>query len=237
MSPHHIEVDDIPKWVEVNDLLATGAAETIVLNGSGENHFAVLDPLEETLFVFGTITRQSIDWLNYHSNRFSKIIMEEDQKPGILAPFMNWTVKSLGVFTNDSSKLEPISQPHRVGLVDHEMIAGAGLDDELKTELLSSLARSPVFATFIDERPVSFCYAASQSARFWDVSVDTLVEFRRRGCAQQCVLHAMNYMALQGKQVVWQAFEDNVPSWNLAGRVGLIQTARLLYLEKLQLIR
>ncbi len=42
-------------------------------------------------------------------------------------------------------------------------------------------AYSPIAAAFADERPVSFCYSGWETETHWDVSIDTLDGYRRRG--------------------------------------------------------
>ena len=93
----------------------------------------------------------------------------------------------------------------------------AGLRDEL---LVEALAGTPVFAAFAGHQPASFCYPGAVTERWWDISIDTLEPFRRQGYATQCVAHAIQHMAAEGKMPVWGALESNPASARLAAKLG-----------------
>ena len=42
---------------------------------------------------------------------------------------------------------------------------------------------SLIAVTFVENQPVSFCYAGAVTESLWDVSIDTLPEHRRHGYA------------------------------------------------------
>ncbi|MCC7206401.1 MAG: GNAT family N-acetyltransferase [Anaerolineae bacterium] len=93
--------------------------------------------------------------------------------------------------------------------------------EDLREELLHVVAYSPLAALFIEDRPVSFCYAASQTESWWDVSIDTLAPHRRHGYADLCFAYLARHMQTLGKAVVWQSLESNPASWQLALKLGL----------------
>jgi GNAT superfamily N-acetyltransferase len=90
------------------------------------------------------------------------------------------------------------------------------------------VAQRPLAAALVDGRMVSFCYAAVETETQWDVSVDTLLAYRRRGLAGACFLTLARYQARRGKRPVWGAFEDNTSSLGLAARLGFVAAARLV---------
>jgi len=232
MNPGRVRLADLPRWVEPNDLLAQGGAEAFQFEKEDFEHIALLDPEEGTLFVVGKLITGDRGKLTTLLGRCTSLILEVDQDPRLVSHLGEWTMKKIFVFTRPSARGEPVDAFPNVGFLDQEGLRNATLEPAFRNELREALSHSPVSATFIDGRPVAFCYAASQSHRFWDVSIDTLPDHRRKGYARQCALHMMQFMETQGKQVVWQSFEDNPPSWKLAQSLGLIPTDQLLYLEK-----
>jgi hypothetical protein len=92
------------------------------------------------------------------------------------------------------------------------------LYDELEEELA---ARTRMVAAVADGLPVSFCYVASETERWWDISIDTWEPFRRRGLAGAAFGGLYERMAGEGKGVVWGAMEWNEASWRLAEKLGL----------------
>ena len=103
---------------------------------------------------------------------------------------------------------------------------------DLKEELIYAVKRAPVAATFIGQLPVAFCYAGSQTESLWDISIDTLAEYRNRGYAALCVSFLTDYFLRKGLAPVWGAVESNVPSMRLAAKLGFIPVDRIAVFEQ-----
>jgi RimJ/RimL family protein N-acetyltransferase len=108
-----------------------------------------------------------------------------------------------------------------------------GLRTELRAELERTLRRgTPVVAAFVGDVPVSFCYVASETEGLWDVSIDTLEEYRRRGHAAHCAAYMIRHMRdTVGKEPVWGAVELNAPSMGLAAKLGFVPVDRVFVFE------
>lgn len=89
------------------------------------------------------------------------------------------------------------------------------------------VATRPIAAAFSGGRMVSWCYAPLETETLWDVSVDTLEAFRRRGLSAACFATLAGEMERRGKRPVWGAVEENAASLGLAARLGFEPTARL----------
>ncbi|HEX8433939.1 GNAT family N-acetyltransferase [Archangium sp.] len=100
---------------------------------------------------------------------------------------------------------------------------------ELEEELRAALRRVPLAVALEAEQAVAFCYPGSISESLWDVSIDTLAGFRRRGHAMRAVRAMMMLMAGRGRVPIWGASEDNPASSHLAHKLGF-QEADELYL-------
>lgn len=109
----------------------------------------------------------------------------------------------------------------------------AGAPDELRRELSIAVLRGPVMAVSVAGRPVSFCHAEVQTETLWDVSIETLEQFRRKGLAKVAVEHLARYMRDEfGKHPVWGALETNRPSLWTAARLGFKPIEEIVVFER-----
>ena len=90
----------------------------------------------------------------------------------------------------------------------------AGLADELAG------ARATVWTTIVDNKPVAFAYAPWRSAKWFDISVDTLPGSRQLGLGSVVASAMIRDEMEQGRQPVWGADENNAASLRLAKRLG-----------------
>ena len=100
----------------------------------------------------------------------------------------------------------------------------------LRGELRDASGYSPIASAFVDDRPVAFCYSGWETDRHWDVSIDTLEGYRRRGLATAAATCLIHHMAARGKTAVWGSVESNTASTELARKLGLAEVDRLLVL-------
>jgi GNAT superfamily N-acetyltransferase len=92
---------------------------------------------------------------------------------------------------------------------------------------LEWVAGRPMAVAMAGGRPLSFCYAAFTTERLWDVAIETLEPFRRRGLAAACFLELAAHMERGGRAPTWGAMEDNPASLGLAARLGFVPDAAL----------
>ena len=85
----------------------------------------------------------------------------------------------------------------------------------------------PIAAAWAGGQPVAFCYPALQTESLWDVSVETLAEYRGRRLAGRVARAMIRYMRDRGKAPVWGALESNAASLNVARRLGFVDAGRL----------
>ena len=107
------------------------------------------------------------------------------------------------------------------------------LPPDLREELEDALQRrTPLAAAFAEEGPVSFCYVASETEGLWDVAIDTVEGYRRRGYAERCAVYLIHHMQdATGKAPVWGALETNAASMSLAAKLGFVPVDRFFVLE------
>lgn len=96
----------------------------------------------------------------------------------------------------------------------------AHLPEALADELRTALAGGPVWAAWVDGAPVSFAYAPWRSARWFDVSVDTVASARQLGLGTIVAAAMIRGERARGREPVWGADEHNAASLGLARRLG-----------------
>jgi hypothetical protein len=99
-----------------------------------------------------------------------------------------------------------------------------GLADELRR----ALSRGPVAVALDGSRPVAFCHAAYRTESWFDLSIDTLEEFRRQGFATSAAAHLIHHMLAQGKRPVWGALDADTASMAMAKKYGFRAVDRMM---------
>jgi GNAT superfamily N-acetyltransferase len=94
------------------------------------------------------------------------------------------------------------------------------LPSGLGYEIGHARAMVPVAVALVDARPVSFCYPCWITEALWDVSIDTLEAYRRRGLAARVFRFMAARMRKDAREAVWAAMESNVASLELARKLG-----------------
>ena len=90
----------------------------------------------------------------------------------------------------------------------------------------------PVAVGVVDGMPVSFCYACWTTETLWDVSIDTLDAYRRRGLAARSAQFMIDRMREQGREPIWAAVQSNLASLQLARRLGFTAVDRIVVFSR-----
>lgn len=88
-------------------------------------------------------------------------------------------------------------------------------------------ATGNIWTAYVDGVPVSFAYAPWRSARWFDISVDTLPGSRQLGLATIVAAAMIRDERAQGREPVWGADEGNHASLRLARRLGFVAVDEL----------
>ena len=134
-------------------------------------------------------------------------------------------------FSNRLDIIEKLDR--RVRLANENGLSG--LKDEfpeLAKELLEAAPFSPIAAFFVGNKPVSFCYSTCESEFFWDVSIETLPNYQRKGFAEWCARFMIRHMFKKDKQPSWGALKSNTASLNLAKKLGSVPVGELLLFSR-----
>jgi RimJ/RimL family protein N-acetyltransferase len=90
----------------------------------------------------------------------------------------------------------------------------------------------PIAGVWAGRLPVSFCYPAMRTERWWDISIETLEDHRRRGFGARAVRAMTRHMWQTGRSPVWGATADNEPSLALARSLGFQEVGRLMVFSR-----
>jgi RimJ/RimL family protein N-acetyltransferase len=90
-----------------------------------------------------------------------------------------------------------------------------------------ALESTLVAAAWAGRLPVSFCYPALRTEHWWDISIETLEDYRRRGYAARAVRAMTRQMWQTGRSPVWGATLDNTASLAVARSLGFQEVGRL----------
>lgn len=103
----------------------------------------------------------------------------------------------------------------------------AHLPAPLAEELDAARPIRTIWTVFLDGAPASFAYAPWRSARWFDVSVDTLPAARQLGLGRLVAAAMIRDEQAQGRSPVWGADEGNAASLRLARSLGFVQVDEL----------
>ena len=103
----------------------------------------------------------------------------------------------------------------------------ADLPAGLAEELAAARPIRTIWTVYLDGAPVSFAYAPWRSARWFDVSVDTLPAARQLGLGRLVAAAMIRDERAQGRSPVWGADEGNAASLRLARALGFVQVDEL----------
>ena len=157
----------------------------------------------------------------------SEIIAASDDTPWVAAALRDWKLESALLFRRAAGEGLPKVAAGEVRFLAAAELAAMtrgtiplvpdDLQDELRTAVRSGV---PIAASFDGPHAVAFCYAGSVTEHLWDVSIDTLEPYQRRGHALKAVAWLIEHYRVLGKEPVWGALVSNHASRGLAARLG-----------------
>lgn len=156
-----------------------------------------------------------------------EILAVPDDEPWVAGALPSWKHESAVLFRRSAESPLPTVAPGEVRFLETgELDALTGgphplVPSTLRDELASAeTAGTPIAAAFDARRVAAFCYAGSITETLWDVAIDTLQPYRRRGHAMRAVSFLIEHYGARGEQPVWGAMVSNPASAALAARLG-----------------
>ena len=206
-----LDLPDVPRWVEAHGIASDpeGWRQPV---GAG---FAVGHDAAKLIVVGGEAEADKVAELatmwRHHTLLFA--IERED----IAA-----AVRAGGARTIERAILHTLADPDTLPELDGATVLERfdSVPAPLRDELAWGARHGPVWSAWVDGEPVSFAYAPWRSAKWFDVSVDTLSGARQLGLATVVSAAMIRDERTRGREPVWGADEGNVASLRLAKRLG-----------------
>lgn len=222
-------VIDLPRHVEARALLLSGRCE-VVAEGEGALVCARETPLVCVVGRPGPAAFARV--LAGPGER--EFLAPADERGFVEAALPQWEAEEAAVHVLPAgAPLPPAASGVAVGCLepgDQDLLPA--LPDELDHELRTALGHGPVVVAFAGDKPAGFAYAPWVTEGFFDVSVDTLVPFRRRGLGEAAARELMILQGASGRRPVWGAVASNRASLHLAGKLGFREVDRLVVLTR-----
>lgn len=222
-------VPDEPGLVDIRGLLLSGAAQVV----GDDNGWLVVDdrsPLTCAIGAPGADLLRQV--LNGSSQRY--LIAPSEDAQALASALPDWTVGGVTLHVQRAPRTRSARLP--VWTFTRQSTAWPALDlphvpERLRDELRAANERSIVVTTWMDDRPVAFAYAALITERWFDLSIDTVEPYRRKGAATAAVSTLIDLMRVSGREAVWGADDRNDASLALAAALGFSPVAKLALLS------
>lgn len=214
-------------------MLLSDCCELSGLDESDTLSVVVADDQWELISIVGFPEKRAIEEAAEKSPGKAVILATPESCEHVSKALPGWTISPARLhLLGENTHLPSISDKEVRLITSSELEEMTILPPDLKEELVEASEYSPVSAAFADNNPVSFCYAGSQTESLWDISIDTLEEFRNRGFASTAVAYLIEHMSRQDKQPVWGAEEINVASMKLAAKLGFVVVDRIMVFQR-----
>lgn len=213
---------DIPRWVETRGLLLGGRC-TVAASAGGFLVKAIDSPL---LCCVGRPDLESIRQAAGDAGS-AQVLVPPEEAERVARALPDWSPASATIH-----RLAPGRWPEPDPSVDVRLVQAepllALIPDRIRSEIREALPRATVAVAFSERLPASICYSCWETETLWDISVDTMPEFRRRGLAEACTAFLLRTMRERGKEPVWGAEDTNLSSLRLAAKMGFEPVDRLI---------
>jgi hypothetical protein len=222
-------VVDVPRHVEARGLLLSGRSE-VVAEGAGALVCARETPLVCVVGRPGSAAFTRV--LAGPGER--EFLAPADERGFVESALPEWDAEEAAVHVlPEGAPLSPAAEGIAVGCLeqgDQDLLPP--LPDELGHELRTALGHGPVIVAFAGDEPAGFAYAPWVTEAFFDVSVDTLTPYRRRGIGEAAARELLILQGAAGRRPVWGAVSSNLASLRLAAKLGFFEVDRLVLFKR-----
>jgi GNAT superfamily N-acetyltransferase len=220
---------DLPRWVAPRGLLLERRCD-ILLGPEGKRGagYLVLEHGGPEAFAVHRPVASLVTQLDQLGSPAERILVPIESAEPWRALLPGWREQAAVVHVHPAPATLPRpAHPSRF-LTLADVAELADLPAELAAELEHALARGPVAAAFDGARPVAFCHAPYQTESWFDVSIDTLPDHRRKGFATAAAAHLIHHLLAQGKKPVWGALDADTGSMAMAKKYGFRAVDRMV---------
>jgi len=212
---------DAPRWVETRSMLLGGWGRIYgEASWSEDFNFVVGSPELKFASVVGFPAREVLRRAIGDLETVDGLIAQIENTEHVRAALPDWKTETALLHLLPDASYSPLVPERDVRLITaEELNRFTQLPAKLRDEHVKAARLFPVAAVYVNDFPVSFCYAV-ETESLWDISIETLEEHRNQGHARSCVAFMIEHMRGRGKQPVWGAFASNTASLKLATKLG-----------------
>lgn len=203
-----IDLPDEPRWVEAHGIAADPASWRRALGDGG----AIGSERARLAIAYGEVDPLALRALADELPAYTFLMVSPELAAALGRPTARAILHTLP---------DPDTLPELEGATLLE--APTGVPPQLADELRGQR----VWTVYVDGAPVSFAYAPWRSARWFDISVDTLPGARQLGLATLVAAAMIRDERARGREPVWGADEGNPASLRLARRLGFVAVDEL----------
>jgi hypothetical protein len=214
---------DLPEWIEVRSMLLRQQARLIGSVSTSPPTFVALYQDGDQAAVVGRASRASI---LEAARTATEILAATEDTAWLAGTLPDWEVESALLFRRaaGSPLLGGVGDVRLLATGEVATITG-GTTPLVPPALVQELrdaekSGAPIAASFEGKCAAAFCYAGSITETLWDISIDTLEPYQRRGHAMRVVAFLIEHYRVLGKEPVWGALVSNHASRALAARLG-----------------
>lgn len=213
-------IADEPRWLEANALLQDPTAACTPLGDA----WLLRHEAAGLAVVVGEPTTDA--WQQVLTQHANLAVLFDDTACSLIeaAHAAGRQVVDVTFSLLDHGQADLDDQPGALPLAPDESLAH--VEPVLRAELERVRADRTIWTVHVDGVPVSFAYAGWRTARWFDVSIDTLRDYRQWGLAAIAVTALLVDEMRQGRQPVWGAVEGNLASQRLATKLGFAPYSR-----------
>lgn len=224
---------DTPRWVETRFMLLRGEAVVRGLSGD-RRRFVAASTRWPVMAVVGAPDAAFIAESAARAESDVTVLCAEEHADHVAAALPGWRRNGAAIHAWPGGTPLPEAPPASEArlLRGEELEALGHVPPVLRDGLLNAGEYAPVAGAFAGGAPVAFCYASAVTESLWDVSIDTLDGYRRRGLASKAFLTLAAELGRSGKWPVWGSADDNEASRRLAERLGFVPAERLALFER-----
>ena len=226
---------DQPCWVEARGLLLSGRGCVVAGDELGSG-WVVQGDWDRLSVVVAQPDPQELRRAVHDLPAPWTVLVHADAVEALLGALDTWRMEPATIHAHPQGMLPPrqpaaadVDTP-RIDVTDAALMQH--VPSLLRSQLEHASAFSPIVGAMAHGRPVAFACAAYETESLWDVSVDTLEEFRSQGYGSAAVHALAVLMRRRFKRPVWGALDANVASIALARRLGFEPVDRLLVFSR-----